>query len=102
MREYKYKNFIEPIKIDDNGNITYRGYEVEKYFHGYKPVGIGSGFSYSQLMKSHYIEEMKKIDEEIRAKEYKKAHQEEFDNLGNAEESLNYFFEMINEQERKV
>lgn len=95
MKEYKYRGYDEPIKVDDNGNATYRGHEVEKYFHGYKTVGVGSGFSYNQLAKAHYIEEMDRIDEKIKREEYKKAHPEEFENLETAEESLQCFFDMI-------
>lgn len=95
MKEYKYHGFDEPIIVDDNGKITYRNREVEKYFHGYKAVGIGSGFSYNQLAKAHYIEEMQRIDKEIEREEYKKAHPEEFENLETAEDSIQYFFDMI-------
>lgn len=95
MKEYNYRGYDEPIKVDDNGNATYRGYEVEKYFHGYKVVGMASGFSVSQLAKAHYVKEMQRIDEEIRQEEYRKAHPEEFENLETAEESLQYFFDMI-------
>ena len=95
MKEYKYRGYDEPIKVDDNGNATYRGHEVEKYFHGYKTVGVGSGFSYNQLAKSHYIREMERIDERIRQEEYREAHKEEFENLETVEESLEYFFDMI-------
>ena len=95
MKEYKYRGYDEPIKVDENGNATYRGYEVEKYFHGYKAVGVGSGFSYNQLAKAHYIKEMNRIDEEIKREEYRKAHSEEFENLETVEESLQYFFDMI-------
>jgi len=97
MKEYNYKGFDEPIKVDDNGNITYRGHKVEKYFHGYKAVGMGNGFSYKQLAKAHYITEMQRIDEEIKREEYRKIHQEEFKNLETAEESLQYFFDMISQ-----
>lgn len=95
MKEYKYRSFNEPIKVDDNGNTTYRGYEVEKYFHGYKTIGVGSGFSYNQLAKQHYIREMIRIDEKIRREEYRKSHPEEFENLETVEEGLQYFFDMI-------
>ena len=94
-KEYKYRGFDEPIKVDEKGNATYRGREVEKYFHGYKTVGMASGFSYTQLAKAHYIEEMQRIDEDIRQEEYRKKHQEEFENLETAEESLKYFFDMV-------
>lgn len=97
MKEYKYKGFSEPIKVDNRGNVTYRGYEVEKYFHGYNVVGMASGFSISQLAKAHYIEEMKRINKKIRQEEYKKTHQEKFNNLITAEESLQYFFDMVNQ-----
>lgn len=97
MKEYKYRGFDESIKVDDNGNATYRGHEVEKYFHGYKPVGMASGFSVSELAKAHYISEMNRIDEAIRQEEYREAHKEEFENLETAEESLQYFFEMFNQ-----
>jgi len=95
MKEYKYRGYNEPIKVDDNGNITYRGREVEKYFHEYKVVGMASGFSFNQLSKQHYSSEMNKIDERIRQEEYRKAHKEEFDNLTTVEEDLDWFFNMI-------
>ena len=95
MKEYKYRGFNEPIRVDENGNTTYRGYEVEKYFHGYQAKGMASGFSASQLAKVHYIEEMKRIDKQIAEEEYRKAHPEEFENLETAEESIQYFFDMI-------
>ena len=95
MKEYKYRGYDEPIIVDDDGNATYRGHKVEKYFHGYKIVGIGSGFSYNQLAKSHYIKEMNRIDKEIKIEEYREAHKEEFENLETVEESLEYFFDMI-------
>lgn len=95
MKEYKYKGFNEPIRVDESGNATYRGREVEKYFHGYQSKGMASGFSVSQLAKAHYIEEMKRIDRQMSEEEYKKAHSEEFKNLETAEESLQYFFNMI-------
>lgn len=72
MKEYKYRGFNEPIKVDENGNATYRGYEVEKYFHGYQSKGMASGFSASQLAKAHYIEEMKRIDKQIVEETYRK------------------------------
>ena len=96
MKEYKYKGFNEPIIVDDNGDITYRGREVEKYFHCYEAVGVGSGFSISQLTKSHYISEMKRIDNKIKQEEYKEEHKEEFENLINADECIDYFLSMIN------
>ena len=95
MKEYKYRGFNEPIIVDDDGNATYRGHEIEKYYHGYKTVGVGSGFSYNQLAKSHYIKEMNRIDEAIRQKKYRESHKEEFENLETVEESLEYFFDMI-------
>lgn len=98
MKEYKYKGFDEPIKVDENGKAIYRGREVEKYVHGYNSVGMASGFSITQLSKAHYIEEMKRIDEEIRKEEYRKTHKEEFEKLETAEESLKYFFDMVNER----
>lgn len=97
MKEYKYNGFPESIKVDDEGNAVYRGRQVEKYFHGYNAVGMASGFSVSQLAKSHYIKEMQRIDEEIRQEEYRKNHPEEFENLETAEESLDYFFKMLEE-----
>lgn len=96
MKEYKYRGYDEPIKVDENGNASYRGYEVEKYFHGYQSKGMASGFSASQLAKVHYIEEMKRIDRQIAEETYKKEHPEEFENLETAEESINYFLEMVN------
>ena len=95
MKQYKYRDFENPIIVDDDGKATYRGHEIEKYYHGYKTVGIGSGFSYNQLAKSHYIREMERIDERIRQEEYREAHKEEFENLETVEESLEYFFDMI-------
>ena len=95
MKQYKYRGFENPIIVDDDGKATYRGHEIEKYCHGYKTVGIGSGFSYDQLAKSHYIREMERIDEKIRQEEYREAHKEEFENLETVEESLEYFFDMI-------
>ena len=95
MKEYKYRGYDEPIIVDDDGNATYRGHKVEKYFQGYKTVGVGSGFSYNQLAKSHYVREMERIDEKIRQEEYREAHKEEFENLETVEESLEYFFDMI-------
>lgn len=95
MKEYKYKGFESPIIVDDSGNASYRGKEVEKYFHGYQSKGIGSGFSASQLAKAHYIEEMNRIDRQIAEGTYRKAHPEEFENLETAEESIQYFFDMI-------
>ena len=81
MKQYKYRGFENPIIVDDDGKATYRGHEIEKYCHGYKTVGIGSGFSYNQLAKSHYIREMERIDEKIRQEEYREAHKEEFERL---------------------
>ena len=95
MKQYQYRGFENPIIIDDDGKATYRGHEIEKYYYGYKTVGIGSGFSYNQLAKSYYIREMERIDERIRQEEYKEAHKEEFENLETVEESLEYFFDMI-------
>ena len=97
MKEYKYRGFDEPIKVDKNGNATYRGHEIEKYFHGYNVAGMASGFSVSQLAKAHYIQEMQRIDEEIKQEEYRKNHPEEFEKLETAEESLQYFFDMISQ-----
>ena len=95
MKEYQYRGFGEPIIIDDSGKITYRGYEIEKYVHGYKTVGVGSGFSYHQLAKSYYIREMERIDEKIRQDEYRESHKEEFENLETVEESLEWFFNTL-------
>lgn len=97
MKEYKYSGYVEPIKVDDNGIITYRGIEVEKYYHDYRTVGMASGFSYNQLSKQHYISEMNKIDNRIEREEYRKAHKEEFDNLSTVEEDLDWFFKMLEE-----
>ena len=97
MKEYKYNGYDEAIKVDDNGNTTYRGREVEKYYHEYKVVGIASGFSFNQLSKQHYISEMNRIDRQIKTDEYREAHKEEFDNLETVEESLDWFFNMIKE-----
>lgn len=95
MKEYKYSGYNEPIKVDDNGNSTYRGIEVERYYHDYKTVGMASGFSYNQLSKQHYVKEMNRIDEEIRREEYRKNHPEEFENLTTVEEDLEWFFNML-------
>ena len=95
MKEYRYSGYNEAIKVDDNGNITYRGREVEKYFHEYKVVGMASGFSFNQLSKQHYISEMNRINRQIEQEEYRKSHKEEFENLETVEESLNWFFNMI-------
>ena len=95
MKQYQYRGFENPIIVDDDGRATYRGHEIEKYYHDYKTVGVGSGFSYNQLAKSHYVREMERIDERIRQEEYKEAHKEEFENLETVEESLEYFFNMI-------
>ena len=95
MKQYKYRGFENPIIVDDDGKATYRGHEIEKYYHSYKTVGIGSGFSYNQLAKSHYIREMERIDEKIRQEKYREEHKEEFENLETVEESLEYFFDMI-------
>jgi hypothetical protein len=95
MREFKYKGFNEPIIVDDNENITYRGREVEKYYHGYKAVGMSSGFSVTQLTKAHYISEMKRIDNEIEIEIYREAHKEEFENLISADECIDYFLSMV-------
>ena len=97
MKEYKYRGFSEPIKVDDNGNITYKNRPVERYFHGYNVVGVGSGFSITQLTKQHYIEQMLKIDTEIEQEEYRNAHKEDFEKLATVEESLNYFFFLLDE-----
>ena len=96
MKEFQYKGYSEPIKVDDNGNITYRGREVEKYFHGYKTVGMASGFSYSSLAKQHYIEEMNRIDHKIESEKYREEHREEFEKLTTVEEDIDWFFDMIN------
>ena len=95
MKQYKYRDFENPIIVDNDGKTTYRGHEIEKYYHDYKTVGVGSGFSYNQLAKSHYVREMERIDEKIRQEEYREAHKEEFENLETVEESLEYFFDMI-------
>ena len=95
MKQYKYRNFENPIIVDDDGKATYRGREVEKYVHGYNVVGMASGFSYKTLAKQHYVREMDKIDNAIRMEEYRKEHKEEFENLETVEESLEYFFDMI-------
>lgn len=95
MKEYKYRGFNEPIKVDDNGNTTYRGREVEKYFHDYRTVGMASGFSFNQLSKQHYISEMNKIDERIRIEDYRESHKEEFESLPTVEEDLDWFFNML-------
>lgn len=97
MKEYKYKGFDEPIKVDESGNITYKGYNVERYFHGYNAVGMASGFSIFSLTKAHYISEMQRIDEKIRQKEYRVNHPEEFENQETAEEGIQYFLNMIGE-----
>lgn len=80
MKEYKYRGYEYPIIVDDNGKITYRGREMEKYVHGYKVVGMASGFSYKTLAKQHYVREMDKIDNAIRMEEYRKEQKEEFVN----------------------
>ena len=97
MKEYKYRGYECPIIVDDNGNITYRGREVEKYVYGYKAVGMASGFSYKTLAKQHYIREMDKIDNAIRMEEYRKEHKEEFDNLTTVEEDIEWFLNMMEE-----
>lgn len=97
MKEYKYKDFDEPIKVDDDNNITYKGREIEKYYHGYKPVGLGSGFGYRELSHQHYVEQMQKIDKQIESEEYMKSHPEELKKCHNAEEDIEYFLNMINE-----
>jgi hypothetical protein len=97
MKEYKYRGYEYPIIVDDNGKITYRGREVEKYVHGYKVVGMASGFSYKTLAKQHYVREMDKIDNAIRMEEYRKEHKEEFDNLTTVEEDIEWFFSMMEE-----
>lgn len=97
MKEYKYNGFEEPIKIDDYNNITYRGREVEKYYHGYKPVGVGCGYGYRELAHQHYVEEMQKIDSQIEYEEYIKLHPEELKKCHNAKEDIEYFFNMFNE-----
>ena len=95
MKEYKYRGFENPIIVDNDGKATYRGHEIEKYCHGYKTVGIGSGFSYNQLAKSHYVREMERIDEKIRQVEYREAHKEEFERLTTVQEDLDYFFKSL-------
>ena len=95
MKEYRYKGFSEPIKVNENGESVYRGHKVEKYFHGYNAVGMASGFSASQLSKSHYIEEMKRIDENILREEYKANHPEEYEKLETADKSMEFFFNMF-------
>ena len=97
MKEYKYRGYKEPIIVNDDGIITYKDMEVERYYHGYKTIGMASGFSYNQLSKQHYISEMNRIDEQIRREEYRKEHQEEFDSLTTADEDLDYFFKMLEE-----
>ena len=95
MKEYKYRGYEYPIIVDDNGNITYRGREVEKYVHGYNVVGMASGFSYKTLVKQHYVREMDKIDNAIRMEEYRKEHKEEFNNLTTVEEDIEWFLNMM-------
>lgn len=95
MKEYRYRGFKEPIQVN-NDIITYRGKEIEKFYYGYDAKGCPQ-WSYKDLMKSHYINEMKRIDREIEAEEYKEAHKEEFENLMTADESIEYFFNMVNE-----
>lgn len=97
MKEFLYRGFSEPIKVDDDGNATYRGRMVENYYHGYKAVGIGSGFSYNNLLKQHYIGEMNRIDHVIEIEEYREEHKEEFEELTTVDEDLDWFFEMINQ-----
>lgn len=96
MKEYLYKGYTEPIKVDCDGSITYRGRTVEKYFHGYRTVGMASGFSYSNLAKQHYINEMNRIDNEIKIEEYREQNKEQFEKLTTVEEDLNWFYDMIN------
>lgn len=93
MKEYKYRGYEYPIIVDDNGNTTYRGYEVEKYFHSYNPVGVGSGFSIKTLAKQHYVSEMDRIDKEILFEEKR----EEFEKLHSANEDLEFFFSILEE-----
>ena len=95
MKQYKYRGFDNPIIVDDNGKATYREHEVEKYYHDYKVVGVGSGFSYNQLAKSHYIREMERIDERIRQEKYREEHKEEFEKLTTVQEDLDYFFKSL-------
>jgi hypothetical protein len=97
MKEYKYRGYEKPIKVDDNGNITYRGVEVEKYFHGYTGGSV-NGFSYKDCAKQYYTNEMNKIDERIRQEKYREEHKEEFENLTTVDEDLDYFFKMIGEK----
>ena len=33
MKQYQYRGFENPIIVDDDGNATYRGHEIEKYYH---------------------------------------------------------------------
>lgn len=98
MKEYKYSRYEYPIILHDDGKITYRDREVEKYFHGYRAVGMASGFSYNQLSKQHYISEMNKIDRQIEHEEYYNEHKEEFDNLPTVEECIEEFFKMLEEE----
>lgn len=97
MKQYKYRGYENPIIVHDDGKITYRDREIEKYYHGYKTIGVASGFSYNQLAKQHYISEMNRIDETIRQEEYREAHKEEFENLPTVQEDLDWFFKMMEE-----
>ena len=38
MKQYKYRGFENPIIVDDDGKATYRGHEIEKYYHDYKNI----------------------------------------------------------------
>lgn len=97
MKEYRYRGYKCPIIVDDNGNITYRGRKVEKYVHGYNVVGMASGFSTTSLMKAHYIDEMNRIDNMIKQEEYREENKEKFEQLHDADEDMNFFFSLIEE-----
>ena len=90
MKEYKYEGFDEPIKVDDEGNITYRGREVEKFYYGYNARGCPIA-SYRSLMISHYITEMKRIDNMIKTEECRNC----FKNRKTAEEEMKYFHSLF-------
>ena len=93
MKEYKYTGFTEAIKIDDECNITYKGKEVEKFYYNYNAMGCPMR-SYRDLMKCHYIDEMKRIDAEIKTEQCR----ENFKNCETAEESIDYFLSIVNEE----
>lgn len=97
MKEYKYSGYDYPIIVNDNGDITYRGREVERYFHGYNAVGAGSGFSITSLIKAHYIDEMNRIDSIIKQEEYRKENKEIFKQIHDAEEDIDFFLNLIEE-----